>query len=293
MFIEKITFEGINKAGHSCKRVILKFNCDTCKRDYESVGGKRRTPKSGRTFCSNKCKFQASKKGEILYEDAKKTSLERYGNEIPMLSAEIKERRNQTLQERYGVTAALQIEAAKEKRRQTNIERYGFAETFQIKEFKEKREATWLANYGVTYRPFPENAVEKAKESMTKFPQKWSSKIELKFYDELCKHFGVDDVVHQKWINGWPIDFYVKSIDVYIQFDGIYWHALDMPLEEIRKSEKPRDKTRVQKWERDREQDDWFQTQCKQLVRITDVEWGKQDQNVNIKEFLQKKICKT
>jgi hypothetical protein len=66
-----------------------------------------------------------------------------------------------------------------------------------------------------------------------------------------------------------------------------------MPLEEIRKSEKPRDKTRVQKWERDREQDDWFQTQCKQLVRITDVEWEKQDQNVNIKEFLQKKTCKT
>jgi len=89
----------------------------------------------------------------------------------------------------------------------------------------------------------------------------------------LCEYFEKENVVHQKWINKWPIDFYVKTIDTYIQFDGVYWHGLDMPLEEIRKSNKPRDISRIQKWERDREQNLWFKEHGKRLIRITDVQF--------------------
>lgn len=273
MFIKRIEFEGTSKSGSRCKRVLLQFSCDTCSAIYEKSPGKTSKTKSGFTFCSNICKFAAHEKNAILNEEAKKTSLERYGNEIPMLVKSVKEKKKQTHQVNSGVDYPMQLEANKAKRRATNLERYGKEETFQVEKFVNARAETWLKRYGVPYVPFPPDAAEKSKLSMVLMPQKWSSKIELEFYDALCENFGTNDIVHQKWINGWPLDFYVKSLDTFIQFDGVYWHALDSPLEEIRKSSLPRDIARVQKWERDRKQDAWFSLNNKRLIRITDKQW--------------------
>jgi len=71
----------------------------------------------------------------------------------------------------------------------------------------------------------------------------------------------------------WLIDFYVPSIDTYVQFDGAYWHGLDRPIELVAEGRTPRDVQIYRKWLADREQDAWFQQQNMRLVRITDVEY--------------------
>lgn len=71
----------------------------------------------------------------------------------------------------------------------------------------------------------------------------------------------------------WVIDFYIKTIDTYLQFDGVYWHGLDRPIDEIRQSDKGRDKAIYRKWLVDRQQEKWFKDQGKRLVRITDKQF--------------------
>lgn len=73
----------------------------------------------------------------------------------------------------------------------------------------------------------------------------------------------------------WNIDLYVPQIDTYVQFDGVYWHGLDRPIELIKESSRQRDKVIYKKWLIDRAQDEWFAKMSKRLVRITDVEFKK------------------
>lgn len=109
-------------------------------------------------------------------------------------------------------------------------------------------------------------------------PLKWSSKAKARFSELLRERFG--EVKHQKWVNGWPIDFYIPSIDTYVQFDGVYWHGLDRPIEVIRASNLVRDKAIVKKWETDRVQDAWFTSNGLRLIRVTDVQFKNEGQRL-------------
>ena len=99
------------------------------------------------------------------------------------------------------------------------------------------------------------------------------SKIEDEFYEALCAHFGKDDIERQSSVNGWPIDFFVKSRQTYVQFDGVYWHGLDRPLNMILENKSPRDRVIYGKWLTDCQQDEWFYLQNLKLVRVTDRQW--------------------
>lgn len=101
----------------------------------------------------------------------------------------------------------------------------------------------------------------------------FNSSSEHAFFAHLVCKFGQENVERQAVINKWPIDFYVKTIDAYVQFDGEYWHGLDRPLENIAKFATPRDKTILRKFQIDREQDVWFQTHHKTFIRVTDKQF--------------------
>lgn len=92
------------------------------------------------------------------------------------------------------------------------------------------------------------------------------------YYEHLCAQHGVDNVERQVRVHKWPIDFYVKSIDTWIQVDGVYWHGLDGQLEEHRKRAALDKRSRiiVYKWETDRRQEQWFAERGMRLIRITD-----------------------
>lgn len=86
-------------------------------------------------------------KSKKVREKAKKTKLEKYGDE----NYNNREKAKQTCIAKYGVIAPIQNKEIKEKIIQTNIERYGVENVFQSKEIKEKITNNNLEKYGVKY----------------------------------------------------------------------------------------------------------------------------------------------
>lgn len=124
--------------------------------------------------------------------------------------------------------------------------------------------------------------VKKALETLTKSGT-MASKAENQLYDDLREKFGDDDIHRHVWIRSpsgrmWNFDFYIKSIDTYVQFDGVYWHGLDRPLELVKESTSAHGKMIYKKWLTDREQDEWALESNAHLIRITDVEYKEDPQ---------------
>lgn len=79
---------------------------------------------------------------------------------------------------------------------------------------------------------------------------------------------GDDAVIHHpERVQGADIDVYVRTGDVYIQFDGIYYHGLDRPYEQLSPVIR-------RKFDRDRAVDALFRRLGLRLVRITDKAWA-------------------
>lgn len=106
-----------------------------------------------------------------------------------------------------------------------------------------------------------------------------SSKGEIEFFELLKSKWS--KTKHGYWIpksitsskSNWNVDFYIPEMDVYVQFDGVYWHGLDRPINVIMESQSLRDQIIYKKYLLDKEQDVWFQKQEKCLVRITDIQF--------------------
>lgn len=167
MFIERIEIPKPpeDRSTRRKIKVICRFRCDTCGKEYEKGPSRSKTSTSGLTFCSNPCKFASHRDGG-LKEHALATCKECYGDERPMRTDDVKRRQKQTLLANHRVEHTMHDPMLKEKRRQTHLERYGVAETFQSPELRRKREATWSKRHGVPYVPFPENALELSRAAM-------------------------------------------------------------------------------------------------------------------------------
>lgn len=81
------------------------------------------------------------------------------------------------------------------------------------------------------------------------------SRVEREFFDRFSRELGLE-VETQKHVNGWFIDGHVKDVNIYVQFDGVYWHS------------------RADAIARDVEQNEWFAKNGFKLVRITDREYS-------------------
>jgi hypothetical protein len=102
----------------------------------------------------------------------------------------------------------------------------------------------------------------------------WISKSEDLFFEKLNDHY-LNDIIRQKYLKGVHrfIDFYIPSLDTYIQFDGSYWHGLDRPIEELKNSDTPMDKKILNGWMKDRKLDEYCQEMNIKLIHITDDEF--------------------
>lgn len=274
-------------AYRSLKR-ILRLRCDHCDNEFESdytLGKAERIYH----FCCRKCQQQSYRKGGILYDRIHDTMKSNIGDDYrkiigaKILAASTSEQRieraaiaKQTVAERYGVNSALQIKhvraaalqkaAAPEsvaKRKVTTKERFGVDSVLKLPKVHA------LCNT-------PESCL-KRHETMKKNGSYAKSSQEDLFFDYLVLTYGAHDIERQKTMNIWPIDFYVKSIDTHIQFDGEYWHGLDRSLEEIEKFKTPRDSIIYRKYQIDREQDSWFSEQGLKLIRVTNKQFFRGD----------------
>lgn len=256
----------------------LHLRCDVCNREYTKLYFAH-IAKALHHACSEKCQAIAQRKGNALDLQKRQQFIERYGVEHPQQLMSVRAQTRQTNIQRYGCEVSSQAIEVKEKAKQTNRERYGVDWHTQSDNFAEKARSTWLARYGVEH---PMQAAEvKAKYDFSDIWQKAhetkkqngtyaSSKAENRFYERLVRLF--DNVERQAPIihndGKWLIDF--KINDVYVQFDGIYWHGLDRPIQMIRESKNIRDLIICKRYDVDRYQDQWFIMHNLRLVRITD-----------------------
>jgi hypothetical protein len=273
--------ERYEKSATGQRRRVFSLQCDQCGIKFEKFGsyGANKKPHH---FCSRKCLDIAHSRDGILFTQITNSIVSKHGADFYQRilakgqkkrnSSETRAKKRQTLLKRYGVEYACQIphvRAAADvvrgspessiKRKATCMERYGVESVLSLTRVHA------LAN--------TPNACHKRHCTMRDNGSYFNSQSEHAFYETLCNKFGIDDIQRQITINGWPIDFYIKSIDTYVQFDGVYWHGLDRPLTEIGEFKTPRDKTILRKFQIDREQEEWFKSTGKHLLRVTDKQY--------------------
>jgi hypothetical protein len=201
----------------------------------------------------------------------KQTCLETYGVESSSQAKEVRDKIDQTMIERYGAKNPLQCPELKQRIQQTNLERYGSVSYLQ----SDKNKADNLEKYGVENISQTEWFQEKAQATKKKNGSHTKSEPEEKTYKILIDHFGKDNVVRQFMIKRWPIDFYIPSLDGYVEENGVYYHGLNRPLEEIMKFANEQDKSIYEHILTDRKKVSYFASKNKPLAIITDQQINK------------------
>jgi hypothetical protein len=206
-----------------------------------------------------------------IREKSKQTMIELYGVDNPQKSPEIQAQTKRTMLERYGSENPQQVAEIISRTKQTCLKRYGASNPFGSTICREKSRQTLQSNYGVDHPSKSPEIQQKILRSFLKNGKGFVSRSELRCLTVLRELY--DDVTQQVSINGWMIDFYIKSIDTYVQFDGVYWHGLTLSPEQLLNPRTKRERDIVKKWQRDQEQVTWFLEQGKRLVRLTDEQF--------------------
>ena len=256
---------------------------------------------------------RVSSQAEETKKKARETCLERYGAVSSANNPAIKEKqintliknygvdnifkrvdlREQWMKEKYGVPYAMQSEELSKKCIETFKRNHDTPESFKI--LSDKRRETWIKKFGID-SPFKmkkcklaahsEKANLKRHNTMKERGLYKKSHVEDRLYYFLCNRY--ENVERNARVQNWPIDFYVKELNTYIQLDGVYWHGLDRPLEIIKNSNGYRDNVIYKKYCTDQKQNEWFTKNNMKLVRITDIEFEKAKKADNYSEIVNK-----
>jgi hypothetical protein len=183
---------------------------------------------------------------------------ERYGVDNVFQAQKIKEKSEQTILKRYGVRYINQSPTIREKTKETNLERYGISNTFQltdrvekgmiekygqrvplnVPEIAEKKKKTSLEKYGVEVASKNEAVKRKLSETLKtavvreKKYQALKKKGSFNYSNEelaFANYLLIADPdlkTHQLHpITKHVIDYYMPRYDLWVQYDGTYWHG--------------------------------------------------------------------
>lgn len=159
-------------------------------------------------------------------EKIKQTKLERYGDPYYVN----KEKRFATNLKKYGNIVAVSDDIIA-KRKRTCIEKFGVPVPSQSEVVKEKYKQTCLEKYGVDNYRKCEECINKIYESKKAHGTVNTSKYEEDAYIWLKEAYGEDDIIRQykdsRYVNPenghrYHCDFYIKSIDLFIELQ-MYW----------------------------------------------------------------------
>jgi len=253
---------------------------NTCIEKYQHISpmqDKEIQQKSKQT-CLKNHNVQYPQQSEDIRKKSKKTCLKQFGTEHASQSTEIKDKIKKTCIEKFGFSNAMQNEQIRNKQMQTLYERYGVINPSQSKEIRAKIDYQSIA--------------KKAHKTMKQRKNYGKSKIEETFHNTLNVIFNNKNIERQCVLDKWSIDFYITSMKLYIQFDGVYWHGLNRSLETIKLFKNKRDEVIYQTYLRDQMQNNFCKINNINLLRITDQEFKKAKNPVEfIKQlFKQKKL---
>jgi len=207
--------------------------------------------------------------------------LKKYGVEYSTQLVCMREKSRETNLRKRGVEYPTQDPSVREKCRVTVQERYGVDNVFQNKTIKDKIVATNIEKYGVT-NPLKNYEILKKVQETTKENNSFSmSEEELEFYDYLKE---LDPYVehqvrhpHAEYI----FDFYSPKFNLWIQYDGDYWHGRNISLKDT-----PRVSHILGTMERDKIQND----SVPNLVRFWDSDVKMHVNAGTIKAYVMQKL---
>lgn len=159
-----------------------------------------------------------------IHEKLERTNETKYGVKNPF---QLVDRVQNGMMKKYGVVSPLKSPIIAEKARKTNMNRYGGPTPFQSPMIVDKIKETCLARYGVAH-PLLSPEIKKKIYETTKKNGFDKSNPETAFFeylkaiDEKTEH----NVFHP--VHFYKIDFYMPKFDMWIQFDGVYWHGKKM-----------------------------------------------------------------
>ena len=169
-----------------------------------------------------------------IHKKSQDTNLVKYGCKAPLQNKEIQDLAKQTCIERYGTPYTFQSDLIKEKSKQTCLDLYGVEYSFQSDLVKQKAKETNLEKYGADNYTKSKAYLEKLPEILEKIYKTKkqnhtfnTSTPEEFLYSELVKKFGISDILRQYKSPKYPYncDFYIKSLDLYIELQGTWLHG--------------------------------------------------------------------
>lgn len=211
--------------------------------------------KGYRIFCSVKCLNQSQyhikhcietytknyvdnkNNRKELNERTRNTCLERYDG-IGLASQELTKKYNETMLLKYGHTNPSQVKEIQEKTKQTNVEKYGAKNVYASEYGKQKIKETNLEKYNETswtkskegrefLKNFTNSKEYKNKQYNTKKKNNSfnTSKIENKLELLLRELFPDLETQYKSKVYPFNCDFYIPSLDLYIEYNGIWTHG--------------------------------------------------------------------
>jgi hypothetical protein len=271
--------------------------CDQCNKKFNRM----RSKINKLNFCSQDCQRTSNlKNGKIdiashktlmknfnvtttfslssVREKAQQTNIKKFGSKCPISHKDILIKSKKTLIKHYGVDNASKSQEIKIKKQKNCFLKNGVKHHMQLDLVKQKYDYSLIARKS--------HATKKKNGTYSKK----QSKVEDEFFNILSNLYPTIDIERHHSINNNDIDFYIKSIDTCIQFDGVYWHGLDRDVDLIKWFKNPRDKVIYSTFLRDQKQNTWFEINKKKLIRFTDkevLEWQKQKNSL---EQVRKRI---
>ena len=245
--------------GEDYGKIIAKKVKKTCEekygKDYQKIFGekagntklaksheeKERTSKLQKETCLKKYGVTNPSKVKEIQEKKKETCLEKYGVEFYNQSSESKERHKKCWKEK----SKDEILEISKKREETCLEKYGVKHVCQNFEILKKREETYLKRYGVKNASQTENfkklwqnteyrdkIQEKIAISKAKNNTFHTSKPEIEILNLLQSKFpDVKSQYFDKERYPFVCDFYIPSLDLFIEFQGTWLHG-EHPFDE-------------------------------------------------------------
>ena len=215
--IKESTFES-HKKGQ--KTNLIKYGVD----NYFKLKDKIRESYIKKFKVNNPSKLNWVKKKK------EKTCLKKFGIENQTQSPEIKEKIKKTCLKKYRAYPPSRSEAVKNNIKNACLNKYGVEsymktpDFIKLKNSKEnilKCKKTWKNKS----KKEMEIIVDKAHQTRKKNKSYGKSIMEDKFHKWLIENLD-PNIERQKKYSNFAIDFYSPLLDLYIQFDGDYWHGL-------------------------------------------------------------------
>ena len=151
------------------------------------------------------------------FDKIAQTNLEKYGSISPFGNREIQEKAAKTILKKYGVDHPTRSKEIREKIQQTCKEKYGSITPFGNKEIQKKIASQYSLGT-------PQQKCNETKHKNNSFN---TSEDEEQIYKLLIEKFGPDNIIRQykSELYPYPCDFYIKSLDLYIEYQGSWVHG--------------------------------------------------------------------